>query len=236
MKFWPDRKVDLRFILFCKHYLRMPLTNRKYKVIIADDHALFRQGLKFILEELENIEVIGDVANGRELIEITRELVPDLVIMDINMPQVNGIEASRIMLQEFPELKILVISMYGDEQYYNSVIENGVKGFILKDAENFELKVAIGSILNGKTYFSQELLLKMIRNRQSNEQITLSQREREILELLCQGYSSMEIAGKLFLSERTVENHRASLLDKTGCRNSLSMVLFAIRNNLVNIR
>jgi DNA-binding NarL/FixJ family response regulator len=199
----------------------MPVTNRKYKVIIADDHTLFRQGLKLILEELENIEVIGDVANGRELIEITRELMPDLVIMDINMPQVNGIEASRIMLQEFPELKILVISMYGDEQYYNSVIENGVKGFILKDAENFELRVAISSILNGKTYFSQ---------------ITLSQREREILELLCQGYSSMEIAGKLFLSERTVENHRASLLNKTGCRNSLSMVLFAIRNNLVNIR
>jgi DNA-binding NarL/FixJ family response regulator len=213
----------------------MTLIKKKYKVIIADDHTLFRQGLKLILEDIPNIDVAADVANGRELIDITKELQPDLIIMDINMPFINGIEASRILLQRNPDLKILVVSMYGDEQYYNSVIENGVKGFILKDAENEELRAAISAILNGKTYFSQELLLKLIRNRKNSEQIVLTQREKQILELICQGLSSTEIAGKLFLSERTIENHRANLLDKTGCRNSLSLVLYAVRNNLVEV-
>lgn len=214
----------------------MQSLKKKYKVVIADDHNLFRQGLKLILEDLENIEVIADVANGKELVEIAGVLQPDLIIMDINMPQVNGIEASRLLLHENPDLKILVVSMYGDEQYYNSVIENGVKGFILKDAENTELRAAVNLILNGKTYFSQELLLKLIRNRQANAQISLTHREQEVLELICQGFSSIEIAGKLFLSERTVENHRANLLNKTGCRNSLSLALFAFRNNLVDLQ
>jgi DNA-binding NarL/FixJ family response regulator len=208
---------------------------KKYRIIVADDHTLFRQGLKLILEDIHDIEVVADVANGKELIEITRELMPDLIIMDINMPQINGIEASRILLQSYPELKILVVSMYGDEQYYNSVIENGVKGFILKDAENTELRAAVNAILNGKTYFSQELLLKLIRNRKNNNKISLTQRERQILELICQGLNSTEIAARLFLSERTVDNHRANLLDKTGCRNSLSLVLYAFRNNLIEI-
>jgi DNA-binding NarL/FixJ family response regulator len=214
----------------------MPLTKKKFKIIIADDHTLFRQGLKLILEDIETIEVVADVANGKELIEAVRELLPDLIIMDINMPQVNGIEASRTILQEHTDMKILVVSMYGDEQYYNSVIENGVKGFILKDAENTELRLAVNAILNGKTYFSQELLLKLINNRKNSDQISLTQRERQILKLICQGFNTTEIASKLFLSERTVENHRANLLDKTGCRNSLSLVLYAFRNNLVDLQ
>jgi DNA-binding NarL/FixJ family response regulator len=208
----------------------------KQRVIIADDHTLFRNGLKLILEDIENIEVIADVPNGKELIEVTPVLKPDLIIMDINMPLINGIEASRILLQENPDLKILVVSMYSDEQYYNSVIENGVKGFILKDADNSELRSAVKTILNGKTYFSQELLLKLIRNHQSSSQISITSREREILSLLYQGLSSAEIAEKLFLSERTVENHRANLLDKTGCRNSLSLVIYAIKNNLLPLQ
>ena len=212
------------------------MTDNSHKVIIADDHTLFRQGLKLILEDMENIDVVADVANGKELIEVAGALKPDLIIMDINMPVINGIEASRVLLQENPELKVLVISMYGDEQYYNSVIENGVKGFILKDADNSELRTAVKMILNGKTYFSQELLLKLIRNRQTNEQIALTTREKEILTLICKGLSSSEIAAKLFLSERTVENHRASLLDKTGCRNSLSLVIYALRNNLADLQ
>ncbi|MBN1144984.1 MAG: response regulator transcription factor [Bacteroidales bacterium] len=204
--------------------------------MLADDHTLFRQGLKLILEDLKDIEIIADVSNGKELIEAARPLKPDLIIMDINMPIVNGIEASRILLQEDPGMKILVVSMYGDEQYYNSVIENGVSGFILKDAENEELKTAIRMILSGRTYFSQSLLLTLIRSRQSSVEINISQREHEILNLICEGLSSAEIAGKLFLSERTVDNHRANLLAKTGCRNSLSLVLYAFKNNLVNLK
>jgi len=210
------------------------VTKKKYKVIIADDHTLFRQGLKLILEDMDDIKVVADVANGKELIQIVSVEEPDLIIMDINMPVVNGIEASKILLHDNPELKILVISMYGDEQYYNSVIENGVRGFILKDADNSELRTAVKMILNGKSYFSQDLLLKLIRNRQATPKIVLTAREKEILGLICEGLSSSEIAEKIFLSERTIENHRANLLDKTGCRNSLSLVIFALRNNLID--
>jgi DNA-binding NarL/FixJ family response regulator len=212
------------------------MINKKYRVIIADDHSLFRQGLKLILMELIDIEVVADVPNGKELVEIAGILEPDLVIMDINMPFLNGIEASKILARDHPEIKILVVSMYGDEQYYNSVIENGVKGFILKDADNSELKTAVHDILNGKTYFSQELLLRLIRSKQTPANINLTSREQEILELICQGLGTAEISAKLFLSDRTIDNHKANLFAKTGCKNSLSLVLFAIKNNLVSLK
>ena len=212
------------------------MINKKYRVIIADDHSLFRQGLKLILMELNDIEVIADVPNGKELVEIAGILEPDLVIMDINMPFLNGIEASKILSRDHPEIKILVVSMYGDEQYYNSVIENGVKGFILKDADNSELKTAVRDILNGKTYFSQELLLRLIRSKQTPANINLTSREQEILELICQGLGTAEISAKLFLSDRTIDNHKANLFAKTGCKSSLSLVLFAIKNNLVSLK
>ena len=212
------------------------MINKKYRVIIADDHSLFRQGLKLILMELNDIEVIADVPNGKELVEIAGILEPDLVIMDINMPFLNGIEASKILARDHPEIKILVISMYGDEQYYNSVIENGVKGFILKDADNSELKNAVRDILNGKTYFSQELLLRLIRSKRTPANINLTSREQEILELICQGLGTAEISARLFLSDRTIENHKANLFAKTGCKNSLSLVIFAFKNNLVSLK
>lgn len=212
------------------------MTTKKYRIIIADDHALFRQGLKLLLMELDNVEVVADVANGKELIDITGVLSPDLIIMDISMPYLNGIEASRILGRNHPDIPILVVSMYGDEQYYNSVIENGVKGFILKTADNSELILAVQAILSRKTYFSQELLLNLIRNRQNLININLTGREQQILDLICQGSGTTEISSKLFLSERTVENHKASLFSKTGCKNSLALVIFAVKNNLVNLK
>lgn len=212
------------------------MSANKKGIIIADDHSLFRQGLKLILMELGDVEVIADVSNGRELIDTVAVLTPDLVIMDINMPLMNGIEASRILAKEHPEIRILVISMYGDEQYYNRMIENGVKGFILKVADNSELKTAVRAILNGRTYFSQELLLRLIQSKKSTANISLTSREHQILELICQGSGTAEISSKLFLSERTIENHKASLFAKTGCKNSLSLVIFAVRNNLVTLK
>ena len=215
------------------------MINKKYRVIIADDHSLFRQGLRLILMELNDIEVIADVPNGKELVEIAGILEPDLIIMDINMPFLSGIEASKILARDHPEIKILVVSMYGDEQYYNSVIENGVKGFILKDADNSELKTAVRDILNGKTYFSQELLyhvIQKIKHRENeNKTSNLSKREKEILLNICEGYSNQEIANSLFISKRTVDKHRANLLGKTNTNNTASLILFAIRNKLIKI-
>jgi DNA-binding NarL/FixJ family response regulator len=211
------------------------MDSEKKKIVIADDHTLFRQGLKFILGEVENTEVVADVSNGQELIEATSRIKPDLIIMDISMPVLNGIEASRIILQHNPYMKILVVSMFDNEKYYQTLIDQGVKGFILKDADNSAFKEAVLNILSGRTYFSQELLLRLIRKQKHNPNPDFTKRELEVLEQLCKGLTTCEIAEKLFVSVRTVENHKASLLTKTGCKNSLSLLLYAIKNNLVVI-
>jgi len=132
----------------------------KYKIIIVDDHQLFRNGLKFILNEIKNVQVVGEASNGQEFLDLLEFIVPDLVLMDINMPVMNGVTASKIALEKYPQLNILVLSMYGETEYYNTMIDIGVKGFILKDIDNKELEDAIIKVISGGNYFSQELLLK----------------------------------------------------------------------------
>ena len=205
------------------------------KVILVDDHKLFRNGLKFILGEIEGIEVIAEASNGKEFLELLKYFNPDLVLMDISMPEMNGVEASKIALENDPNLKILVLSMFGEDAYYNTMIELGVKGFILKDTDNSELRTAIQTILNGNSYFSQELLLKIIRNKNMSPVIKLSKRETEILALICKGFSTIQISDQLHISHRTVERHRASLLSKTESSNSISLAIYAIKNNLIQI-
>ena len=209
--------------------------NKNAGIVIVDDHKLFRNGLRFILSEVDGIEVIAEASNGVEFMEIIKNYKPDLVLMDINMPEMDGIEASKRGLKMYPDLKILVLSMFGEEDYYNTMIELGVKGFLLKDADNNELQSAISRVLNDQTYFSQELLLNLIRKKDEKSDITLSNREKEVLTLICQGFSNYEISEKLFISQRTVERHRANLLDKTNSSNSISLVIYAIKNKLVDI-
>jgi DNA-binding NarL/FixJ family response regulator len=207
----------------------------KSSVIIVDDHKLFRDGLKFILSESGIAEVVAEASNGKEFLGMLARIKPDLVLMDINMPVMNGIDSSKQALEIYPDLNILVLSMYGDEEYYNTMIDIGVKGFLLKDADTSELKAAILKILEGGTYFSQQLLLNIINSRQVHETIKLTRREKEILVLICQGYSNNKISEKLHISSRTVERHRAELLDKTQSANSISLVIYAIKNGLVKI-
>jgi DNA-binding NarL/FixJ family response regulator len=207
----------------------------KSTVIIVDDHKLFRDGLKFILSETGVADVIAEASNGKEFLQLLEKLKPDLVLMDINMPIMNGIEASKQALLKFPELNILVLSMYGDEEYYNTMIDLGVKGFLLKDADTSELKTAINKIIEGGTYFSQQLLLNIINNRQVQNTMKLTGREKEILTLMCQGISNNKISNDLHISIRTVERHRAELLDKTQSANSISLVIYAIKHGLVKI-
>ncbi len=208
---------------------------KKAKILLVDDHQLFRNGLRFILSETDGLDVIAEASNGKELLELLKVTTPDLILMDINMPEMNGIEATRRALQVNPDLKILVLSMFGDEEYYNAMIDLGVKGFLLKDADNQELHTAIHKVLEGNTYFSQELLLRLIRNKTTPDIIKLTRREHEILELICKGHSTGEIGDILSISSRTVERHRAALLEKTNSNNSIKMVIFAIKNNLVKI-
>ncbi len=208
--------------------------------MIVDDHALFRHGLKLILNSQSDFKVVSEASNGIEFLR-NIEIVPvDVVLLDIAMPEMNGIEAAEIALKKFPDLKIIALSMYRDEDYYNKMLEKGVSGFLLKESGIDEVFTAIRSVIDGKSYFSQELLLNLIRNisnvTNKPKINNLSERELEIVTLICQGLSNQEIAEKLFLGKRTVEKHRANILIKTDTKNTASLVMYAIRNGIVEIR
>jgi DNA-binding NarL/FixJ family response regulator len=207
----------------------------KIGIAIVDDHQLFRNGLRFILENEEDLEVVIEASNGKHFLNFLKNYKPDVVLMDINMPEMDGIETTKQAMQLYPDLNVLVLSMYSDIEYYNTMIALGVKGFVLKDIDNKELAVAIRKVFAGGTYFSQELLLRLIKNKPEDEKIELTRREKEVLELICQGFSNQQISDKLFISQRTVERHRSSLLFKTDSKNSISLVIYAIKNNLVKI-
>lgn len=210
-------------------------TTQKIDIALVDDHQLFRNGLKFILDNTDDISVAFEASNGREFLNYLDNIKPDLVLMDINMPEMDGVEATKRALEKYPDLNILVLSMFGEVDYYNTMIDLGVKGFILKDIDNNELLEAIRKVHKGGNFFSQELLLQLIKNKPGEEKILLTNREKEVLELICKGYSNQEISEKLFISQRTVERHRSSLLTKTNSKNSISLVVYSIKSGLVKI-
>ena len=217
------------------------LITQKPNIILVDDHLIFRQGLKSIFT-IENIaNVIGEASNGLELLNLLTHLRPDLVLMDIDMPHMNGLEATEKALELMPELKIIAFSMFSDEEYYYKMIDRGVKGFILKTSGINELENAIKNVMSGDTYFSNELLRKIINNfghSNSNKpavQDNLTDREIEILQQICLGLSTDEIAEKLFISPKTVKSHKSNLLEKTVCKNTPALILFAIKNKIVEI-
>jgi DNA-binding NarL/FixJ family response regulator len=195
---------------------------KKPDIIIVDDHLIFRQGLKSLLA-IENVAaVIGEASNGKEFIELLSNLRPDLVLLDIDMPHMNGMEAAQKALKIMPDLKIIVFTMFGDEEYYYRMIDLGVKGFILKSSGINELEKAIREVMIGESYFSNELLRKIINNfgRKTPvkpiENIGLTSREMDVLRHICLGFTNEEMAQKLFISAKTVKSHRSKLLEKTG--------------------
>ncbi len=207
----------------------------KIRTIIVDDHRILRDGIKALLREMPNIELVGEASNGTELLPLLRNCGAELVLMDINMPKMNGIDASREALKICPNLKIIILSMHDDIKYYDSIVQLGVDGFLLKESNYNELEKAIESVFDGRPYFSQELLLKLLRAKRESTSIQISVREKEVLQLICQGLSTAEVAEKLFLSVSTIEKHRAELLVKTNCPNSTALAVFAIKNNLVDL-
>jgi DNA-binding NarL/FixJ family response regulator len=217
------------------------ILTQKPNIIIVDDHLIFRQGLKSIIT-LENIaNVIGEASNGLELMKILTELKPDLVLMDIDMPHMNGLDATEKAMELMPELKIIAFSMFSDEEYYYKMIDRGVKGFILKTSGIKELENAIQNVMSGDSYFSNELLRKIINNFGHSTttkpllQDNLTEREIEILQQICLGLSTDEIAEKLFISPKTVKSHKSNLLEKTVCKNTPALILFAIKNKIVEL-
>jgi len=207
----------------------------KICAIIVDDHKIFRESLTYVLESQVNINVIAQANNGLELLSILKHTKPDIVLLDIEMPVMDGVEATREAIKLYPDLKILVLSMHKDEEFYSSMIDLGVKGFILKESDTQEVIKAVDEIVKGSLYFSQELLLGLLKKRKDNICVELTTREQEVLALIAKGLSNVEIGEKLFISARTVEKHRAELLLKTESKNSVSLVVYAIKNGLVTI-
>ena len=211
----------------------------KIQIIIADDHQLFRNGLKILLNSFPEFEVTGEAANGAEFLKLLNTVNADIALMDINMPGMDGIEATRRGLKLSPGINIIALSMYGEEEYYYKMVDAGAKGFLLKDSDISEVKEAILTVAKGGSFFSQELLYHVIQKIKHREQesksANLSKREKEILGKICEGLSNQEIAETLFISKRTVDKHRANLLGKTNSKNTASLILFAIRNKLIEI-
>ncbi len=217
---------------------------QEFKIIIADDHIMFRDALKMLINNEGLGRVTGEASNGRELLDLLAVQMPDLVLLDISMPVMNGVDACIEAVAKYPDLKILALSMFGDEEYYYKMIDAGVKGFVLKSSGMHELEEAITKIASGENYFSNELLRRIIMNlgkRPKEMQnfdtppAELTPREREVLALICAGKTNDEIGEQLFISPTTVKGHRRNLLSKTGCNNTASLVMYAIKHQIITV-
>lgn len=209
------------------------------KIIVTDDHKMFRESLVNILTTKRIAEVIGEAGNGNELLELLKTKKPDLVLMDIAMPYMDGIEATKRALETNPDLRILVLSGFDDDKYYFSMVEAGVKGFVLKNTGITELTNAINEVSLNNSWFSAELLQKLlvkINTSQKKKNINeLSERESEVLKLICESLTNEQIAEKLHISFETVKWHRNHIMSKTGCSNTAGLVIYAIKNKLIEI-
>lgn len=217
------------------------------RLLLVDDHALFRSGLKLLVSNAKGFKVVGEASTGIEMLDflnslvVRKEALPDVVLLDIAMPDMDGIAAATEALKLYPELKIITLSMYGEEDYYFKMVSLGVKGFLLKNSDIDEVLDALHAVIEGGSYFSQELLFNLVSSLKSSSElpveseVTLSERELEIVLLICKGMTNGEIADKLFISKRTVDKHRANILEKTTCKNTANLVVYAIKNNLVEI-
>lgn len=217
------------------------MANDTIRIALVDDHLLFRSGLRGLLAMRDDFEVVGDYGSGEEFLAQLPLLDVDIVFMDISMQGIDGCETTRRALLERPELRIITLSMYGDEQYYTKMMDSGASGFLLKDSDIEDVYNAVVAVAGGDSYFSTALLGSLTRSMsvtsQSKpaEEDALSERETEILVEVCRGLSNQEIADKLFISKRTVDKHRANILEKTGCKNTANLVVFAIKNRLVEL-
>ncbi len=216
-------------------------TSGMLRIIIVDDHEFFRDGLKLVLNRLKYATVVGEASNGREFLELQKELNADIAFVDLQMPVMNGIDASEIAMSKYPKLKIIILTMFDDAEYVDKMMNIGVHGFLLKNITKELLDQALQSIANGNNFYSPELwsffgkkFAKQKKESDISHQFT--RREREVMQLICDGLSNREIAEELFISERTVVGHKSNLLAKTNCKSTVSLLSYAIKNNLVTIK
>ena len=210
-------------------------------LLIADDHEIFRDGLALMLSKQEDITLIAQAENGKELIELTEKHQPDVILTDIKMPRMDGIEATRILAQKFPDLKIIALSMFDEENLIVEMLESGAKGYLLKNADKNEIVEAITSVYEDKAFYckgtSARLASMIVKSKfnpyKKQEPTVFSDREKEIIKLICQQYTAQEIGEKLFLSKRTVEGYRIKILEKMNVKNTAGMVVFALKHNFI---
>jgi DNA-binding NarL/FixJ family response regulator len=212
---------------------------KKYSVILVDDHQLFREGLKLMLNLNPKIGTIYQAANGIEFLELLGKITPDVILMDIDMPLMDGVEATKRALLLNPGLKIVALSMYGEDEYYIKMIEAGARGFILKNSEIEVVEEAIEQVMAGQNYFSSaimaNLVLSLNKKKSAESRNELTERESEILYHICKGLSNQEIADTLFLSKRTVDKHRENILSKTDVKNTAGLVMYAIKHGIIQV-
>jgi DNA-binding NarL/FixJ family response regulator len=211
-------------------------------ILVADDHTIVRQGLTRLLEEQADLRVIGEATNGRKAVDLAKELKPDVVIMDIAMPHMNGIEAAKRIRKHLPKTKILILSMYSHEHYIHELFESGVSGYLLKDASGRDIIHAIRAAMRDETYLSpsiSKVLVETYRSpRKASSQAerykTLSNREREVFQLIAEGHSTRQIAETLCVSISTVKSHRAKIMEKLGVDTPVKLVHLAIQLKIVD--
>lgn len=209
---------------------------RKIKIVIADDHQLFRKGLKFLLSQEENFEVVGEATNGRELLELLSEIRPDVVLLDLSMEVISGLEVLQTAKKKWSGLKFIVLTMHDDGQYVAKSVRSGAFGYLLKNADEEELKIAIRQVvLHEKKYFNPHIAELLINNMaiQLPPKQKLSNREREVLHLVAHGKTTKEIASELFVSTRTIETHRANIMKKLKVHNTAELIKKAMELKLI---
>lgn len=212
-----------------------------YRVVLAEDHVLLREGLKSLLQTFEGFEVVGEASDGYQAVELCENMAVDLVLMDLSMPKLDGLKATKIIKRTLPEIKILIITQYDANDYVHSALSAGADGYILKDATSEEFLLAVTSVLEGKTYISPGVANNVIRGYLSGGAATeaqsplagLTPREEEIFQLVAEGYKSREIAEMLVVSIKTVEKHRSNLMHKLCVHSAAELREFATRQGII---
>jgi DNA-binding NarL/FixJ family response regulator len=212
------------------------------QIAIVDDHEIVRDGIKILLEDEPGLSIIGEAKTGKEALQLCDNQDADIVIMDITMPEMDGIEATKIIKKNHPDIKILALTMLSEDQHIRKMIKAGASGYILKSSGKQELIKAINTIMTGKHYFSndatqsilQELVTPDVSKLKDEDEANITDRELEVLKLIVNEYTNQEIADELFVSVRTVDAHRRNLLQKTGAKNTAGLVKYALKNKLFN--
>jgi DNA-binding NarL/FixJ family response regulator len=214
----------------------------KIKIAIADDYKIYRDGLKVGLNADENMEVMFEADNGEDLLKGLETSMPDVIIMDLKMPIMDGMEATKLVRKKYPAVKVLVVSMYEDDKFIIHLMENGANGYLLKNAEPDEIRRSIYAVHENGYYFNdlvnkallKKLVLKNNLKPSFNQNVELTERELEVLKLICEEKTAGEIAKEIFLSPRSVEGIRQRLIEKVGVRNSAGLVMFAVKSGIVD--